>query len=445
MKTDPQDTSSASGYLTGDFEGVSDRFTQLTTVVTRNHNTLTKGKRYGRWYLLKSLNADVAGLSVYQEMLTKEFELTMRAQHPGVVQAIGMEDVPSLGRCIVMEWIEGQDLSQWLDGGTTRDERLRVVNQLLDTIAYLHALGIAHRDLKPSNIMITHNGKQVKVIDFGLADTDTHAVFKQPAGTERYMAPEQASSAVADVRNDIYSLGVIMRQMDLGRVYNRAAARCLRPIDERYQSIASLQHDLQRWRTVQRWVRNGAIAFPVVAGLVALWMMSRPASVADNSHLVDSLRHELVANNERLQASNAAQQQIEASMRERLTTLKDSLSMLATSHQQLQQEKENRAARQSKVDAAIAEGIRRVDAANAQTHLKEHLDTVSRIVYMWVDWRSLSRQGRVAANNYLQDIHNQFDIKEMAEIEYAVYEHCNRYEAAMIKKVTAIGGSPPPP
>ncbi len=431
MKTDPQDTSSASGYLTGDFEGVSDRFTQLTTVVTRNHNTLTKGKRYGRWYLLKSLNADVAGLSVYQEMLTKEFELTMRAQHPGVVQAIGMEDVPSLGRCIVMEWIEGQDLSQWLDGGTTRDERLRVVNQLLDTIAYLHALGIAHRDLKPSNIMITHNGKQVKVIDFGLADTDTHAVFKQPAGTERYMAPEQASSAVADVRNDIYSLGVIMRQMDLGRVYNRAAARCLRPIDERYQSIASLQHDLQRWRTVQRWVRNGAIAFPVVAGLVALWMMSRPASVADNSHLVDSLRHELVANNERLQASNAAQQQMEASMQKRMTTLNDSLSILATSNQQFQQEKEDRVARQRRIDAAIAEGIRRVDAANAKTHLKEHLDTAVRSGFnsMWVDWHSLSLRGRNEANKYLQSIRGQFDIKEMAEIEFAVKEHCSRYEA----------------
>ena len=431
MKTDPQDTSLASGYLMDGFEGVSERFTQLTTVSTRDHNTLTKGKRYGRWYLLKSLNADVAGQAAYQEMLTKEFELTMRAQHPGVVQAIGMEDVPTLGRCIVMEWIEGQDLSQWLDGGTTRDERLRVVNQLLDTIAYLHALGIAHRDLKPSNIMITHNGKQVKVIDFGLADTDTHAVFKQPAGTERYMAPEQASSAVADVRNDIYSLGVIMRQMDLGRVYNRAAARCLRPIDERYQSIASLQHDLQRWRTVQRWVRNGAIAFPVVAGLVALWMMSRPASVADNSHLVDSLRHELVANNERLQASNAAQQQMEASMQKRMTTLNDSLSILATSNQQFQQEKEDRVARQRRIDAAIAEGIRRVDAANAKIHLKEHLDTAVRSGFnsMWVDWHSLSLRGRNEANKYLQSIRGQFDIKEMAEIEFAVKEHCSRYEA----------------
>ena len=120
MKTDPQDTSLASGYLMDGFEGVSERFTQLTTVSTRDHNTLTKGKRYGRWYLLKSLNADVAGQAAYQEMLTKEFELTMRAQHLGVVQAIGMEEVPMLGRCIVMEWVEGQNMRQWLEGDTTR-------------------------------------------------------------------------------------------------------------------------------------------------------------------------------------------------------------------------------------------------------------------------------------------------------------------------------------
>ena len=432
MKTDPQqDTSSASGYLTDGFEGVSERFTQLTIVSTREHNTLTRGKRYGRWYLLKSLNADVADQSVYQEMLTKEFELTMRAQHPGVVQAVGMEEVPKLGRCIVMEWVEGQNMSQWLDSDTTREERRAVMDQLLDTVGYLHSLGIVHRDLKPSNIMITRNGKQVKLIDFGLADTDAHAVLKQPAGTERYMAPEQASSAVADVRNDIYSLGVIMRQMDLGRVYNRAAARCLRPIVERYQSIASLQNDLQRWRTAQHWLRNGTIALPVIAGLVALWMMSRPAPVADNSHLVDSLRHELAASNARLKASDAAQQQMEAMMRERLTDLNDSLSILATSNQQFQQDKDSRVARQRKVDAAIAEGIRRVDAANAKTHLKEHLDTAVRSGFnsMWVDWHSLSLRGRNEANKYLQSIRGQFDIKEMAEIEFAVKEHCSRYEA----------------
>ena len=433
MKTDSQDTSSASGYLTGGFEGVSNRFTQLTTVATRNHNTLTKGKRYGRWYLLKSLNADVAGQSVYQEMLTKEFELTMRAQHPGVVQAIGMEDVPTLGRCIVMEWIEGQHLSQWLDGGTTRDERLRVVNQLLDTIAYLHALGIAHRDLKPSNIMITHNGKQVKVIDFGLADTDTHAVLKQPAGTWQYMAPEQASNNVPDVRNDIYSLGMIIQKMDMGGVYDRACKRCLRPINERYQSVADLQNDLQRMSTIMKWVKKGAITIPVIAGLITLWLLSKPIPATDNGPLVDSLRHEVTANKERLKANNNAQQQMVAVMQQRLATLNDSLSILVSSNQQFQQEKESRNARQRRIDAAIVEGIRRVDAANARTHLKEHLDTATMKGKGWttvsVDWHSLSLKGRNEANRYMKSIQGQFDIKEMAEIDYAIKEHCDRYEA----------------
>lgn len=68
--------------------------------------------------------------------------------------------------------------------------------------------------LKPSNVMITHNGGYVKLIDFGLADTDSHTILKQPAGTLSYMAPEQAQMAQADVRNDIYSLGVIMQEMN---------------------------------------------------------------------------------------------------------------------------------------------------------------------------------------------------------------------------------------
>lgn len=128
---------------------------------------------------------------------------------------------------------------------------------------------MAHRDLKPSNIMITHNGKQVKVIDFGLADTDTHAVFKQPAGTRHYMAPEQASSTVPDVRNDIYSLGVIILKMDVDGIYDRACKRCLRPIDERYQTVADLPNDLQRMSTILKWVKKGAITFLLCDGIIS--------------------------------------------------------------------------------------------------------------------------------------------------------------------------------
>ena len=70
-----------------------------------------------------------------------------------------------------------------------------------------------YRDLKPENILVTRNGENIKLIDFGLADTDGHAVLKQPAGTPRYMSPEQKVKAEADARNDIYSLGIIMEQM----------------------------------------------------------------------------------------------------------------------------------------------------------------------------------------------------------------------------------------
>ena len=90
----------------------------------------------------------------------------------------------------------------------------RVVVEIAEALAFIHRQQVVHRDLKSQNIMITHNGHYVKLIDFGLADTDSHAILKQPAGTLRYMAPEQAQQTQADVRNDIYSLGVIFQDMN---------------------------------------------------------------------------------------------------------------------------------------------------------------------------------------------------------------------------------------
>ena len=59
----------------------------------------------------------------------------------------------------------------------------RIAAELADAVAYVHLQQVVHRDLKPSNIMITHNGHYVKLIDFGLADTDSHAILKHPAYT----------------------------------------------------------------------------------------------------------------------------------------------------------------------------------------------------------------------------------------------------------------------
>ena len=114
-----------------------------------------------------------------------------------------------------------------------------------------------HRDLKPENIIITSNGDNVKLIDFGLADTDSHTILKQPAGTLKYMSPEQMQTAVADVRNDIYSLGVIFIQMNLK--WGAITKRCQLPLERRYQNVSDLTDAIkkrERRNSVLAWTFN---------------------------------------------------------------------------------------------------------------------------------------------------------------------------------------------
>ena len=95
------------------------------------------------------------------------------------------------GPCIVMEYIDGVTLDKFLEGKPSKQLRRKVVDQLIDALAYIHGKQIVHRDLKPSNILVTRNGSNVKIIDFGLSDADDYAILKQAAGTLKYMAPEQ--------------------------------------------------------------------------------------------------------------------------------------------------------------------------------------------------------------------------------------------------------------
>lgn len=188
--------------------------------------------RYGRKFFIKSLSENYRGLPEWERLLFKEFELGVQIDHPCIARMTAWEVIPGIGESIVMEYVDGSELRHWLDTATGRDRssRLGVVRQIAEALVYIHAMGISHRDLKPDNILVTHKGNRVKIIDFGLGDSDGFIVYKHSTGSSAFGAPEQmpGKSSEASMSADIYSFGKIMSMMLAGRRYRSLIRKCLR-------------------------------------------------------------------------------------------------------------------------------------------------------------------------------------------------------------------------
>ncbi|MBR1487674.1 MAG: serine/threonine protein kinase [Bacteroidales bacterium] len=148
--------------------------------------------------------------------------------------------------------MDGVRLDEFLSGGPTAAARRKVADQLADALAYIHSKQILHRDLKPGNILVTRNGGNVKVIDFGLSDADDYAILKQSAGTRDYMAPEQLAGRQIDCRSDIYSYGLLLRSLFPHR-YRRIVRRCTHPDPaRRYATMEQVREALERSDRLRR-------------------------------------------------------------------------------------------------------------------------------------------------------------------------------------------------
>jgi serine/threonine protein kinase len=240
----------------------TDRFTDFSTVPGRGFSQLTRAKRNGRWWMLKELKEQYREDAVYQAFLQKEYEITSQLQHPMVVSVLSLEDVEGLGPCIVMEWIKGLTLKEWLaQGKHPRKQRRHVADMLTEALAYVHSRQTQHRDLKPSNIMLTQDGQHLKLIDFGLSDTDSHAILKAPAGTEGYTAPEGPS--------DIYSLGCVLRELRLGGASGFVIRKCCAQQSRRYTDVATVRRDLHRsWQ----WPLRILLTIALIIVMTALYL-----------------------------------------------------------------------------------------------------------------------------------------------------------------------------
>ena len=148
----------------------------------------------------------------------REAKSVARVVHPNVVQLIdsGIENDIAY---IVMEFVQGIELSSIPANELSGQFITHVAQQVLNALSEAHAMNVIHRDLKPDNIMITEEDGDrhfAKVLDFGLAAlTDSAGITfsGQALGTPWYMSPEQATASPVNETSDIYSLGCVLYEL----------------------------------------------------------------------------------------------------------------------------------------------------------------------------------------------------------------------------------------
>lgn len=240
---------------------------------------------------IKVLNAAALKNPDILQRFEREARAAVKIQSRHVARVSDVGKLEDGAPFIVMEFLEGRDLSHLLEDGLPTIERsVDFVLQACDAIAEAHAYGIVHRDLKPGNLFLANQpdgSVELKVLDFGISKsvgpdkdetgkslTKTTDVF----GSPMYMSPEQLlSTATVDQRTDIWALGIILyelltgeppfhmgsvaeiwaailekqiplpshRRADLPRDIEDVVMKCLsRNIDLRYQTIGDLAEDL---------------------------------------------------------------------------------------------------------------------------------------------------------------------------------------------------------
>jgi serine/threonine protein kinase len=191
---------------------------------------------------VKVLNKEFVNNENIRKRFISEARNMYKMSHPNIIK---VTDLIEEGDTVafVMEYIEGQTLKEYLDRKRKLNdaEIKNMFSQMLDAVGYVHEQNLVHRDIKPSNFMLDKKGN-IKLMDFGIAknmdvtSSDyTHTGTNQNMGTPMYMSPEQIKSTKdVTLQSDIYSLGVVLWQMVMGK----------KPYDTKTISIFELQNKI---------------------------------------------------------------------------------------------------------------------------------------------------------------------------------------------------------
>src|SRR5215217_270321 len=174
------------------------------------------------------------------ERFQREAMVVGKLRHPNIVQVFDFDTTTDGQPYLVMEFIKGPSLLQYLNVLHTKKALMefshvvRLMDALISALQYAHDNGVIHRDIKPGNILLVSRTSQISpgkplpedfepvLTDFGLVrflDSTEHTTGSgQIAGTPAYMSPEQARGELTDGRTDIYSLGIVLYEILAGHL-----------------------------------------------------------------------------------------------------------------------------------------------------------------------------------------------------------------------------------
>jgi eukaryotic-like serine/threonine-protein kinase len=248
-----------------------------------------------------------------QQRFANERQILARLEQRNIARIYDGGVAPDGHSFIVMEYIDGQSIIDYADQrALDQPARLGLVQQLCGALQFAHQQLVVHADIKPNNILVTTDGS-VKLLDFGISQlldrpgqvTRTSGPASREPLTAAYAAPERAAGGPPTVAGDVYSLGIVLRELlvagnvsaplpdGLTAVIAKATAN--NPAD-RYGSVAALGSDLRRWlrklplsavsdswryRSQLFLSRNRAA---VIVGTVTLLGLSTATAVATRSY-----------------------------------------------------------------------------------------------------------------------------------------------------------------
>jgi eukaryotic-like serine/threonine-protein kinase len=301
-----------------------------------------------RKVVVKIMHPHVAADPKARQLFEREVQSLGRLRHPYIVQLLDSSIKDSRGPALVMEYIPGSTLEEFL----TKKGRLAVghVGLLLGYLCHAldsaHALGIVHRDLKPANLMIVGADsldESLRVMDFGLAQIASKPHFSAELlagvaptitqGTPSYIAPEMLRSDEIDGRSDLYSTGVMLFEMLSGQLpyphndvrsvlrahlhenpqrFATLGVRDIPPGVEQVVSLCLSKYPVERPQTARELARTFSAAIDI-----DIWEATMPESVPEPAPApAPIMKHPLPS------SQNAISHRFEAWMPERIAVVK---------------------------------------------------------------------------------------------------------------------------